>query len=246
MEQFFRIKNLNMSAKCLRQLMKNLDVELVVENIHRKKLINKHKKLNKQLYNVNEAVARNPNNIKHDVQLETFFVTDAMEAYSINISKVNGLMGKFQFPSIQNLEISLQFFGSDRFIHSIEKPFRLVTQPFKIKMDPLSSNRVKFNYYTYDNVYNYEVDFELRNTSTIRFLHNEQDQCLSELSPRLSLNVLGFFEENPNIIESINHNNEQQIKFEYVNGKYILKGFPLIEKLSCAEVRTVISDKDDL
>lgn len=246
MEHFFRAKNSTLSTNCLRQLKKKLGVEFVVGNVHRKKFINKHEKLNKQLYNVNEAFARNPNKIKQEIQLETFFVTDATEAYRINISKVDGLMGEFKFPSIQNREIFLVFFGSNELLYSIDKPLRLVSPQLKIKMDPLSLCRVNFNYYTFDNVWNYEIDFEISNTSTIQFPYNLQESCPSELSPRLSLNVYSFLAQSPNFIKTLNYNNDQQIKLELINGTYILKGFPLIEQLSCAEVDTVISDKDDL
>ncbi|XP_055299039.1 uncharacterized protein LOC129566810 [Sitodiplosis mosellana] len=246
MEQFFRARNSTLSTDCLRQLKKRIGVEFVVEKVYRKKLINKHEGLNRQLYNVNEAFARNPNGIKQDVQLETFFVTDATETYRINISKVEGLMGAFQFPSIQNRKIFVVFVGSNELYYSVDKPLRLATQQMKIKMDPMSLCRVNFNYYTFDSVWNYEVAFEISNTTTIQFPYNLQEPCPSKQSPRLSLNVCSFFAQNLNFVESINYNNEQQIQLEHTNGKYVLKGFPLIEQLSSAEVGTVISDKDDL
>lgn len=246
LREYVRVKNLSLSASCLRLMEKKISVNFVVGNVYRKKFLNKHEKLNRQLYNVNEAFARNPDNIKRVVQLETFFVTDATEAYSINISKVNGIVGEFQFPSVKNQEISLELSGSEEFFYSIKKPFRLATRPFKIKMEPLSSNRVNFNYYTYDNVCYYEIGFELRNTSTIQFPYNAHELCPSETSPRLLLNVVSFFKENPNFFDSPIYKSGQQIKLEHFNGTYILKGFPLVEKLSSAEVKRIISDKDDL
>lgn len=247
MEQFFREKNSTLSENCLRQLKKKVGVEFVVENVFRKKLINKHEKLNKKLYNVNEAFVKNPNEITQEVQLETFFVTEAMEKYRINISSVDGLMGEFQFPSVRNRDIFLVFFGSKRLLHAIDKPFRLVTRQFKIKMDPLTMRRVNFNYYTFKNVWNYEVQFEISNTSTIQFPYNVEESCPSERSPRLSLNVCNFLDKYPNFVESLNYtSDDQQIKLDHINGNYILKGFPVIEELSSAEVVTVLSEKDEL
>lgn len=246
MDEFFRVQNQSVSENCLRQLKQKLIVEFVVENVYRKKFINKHEKLNKQLYNVNEAFARNPNPIQREIVVETFFVTDATETYNINISNVTGLIGEFQFLSHQDRKISLKFLDSVQLIHFTEKPFRLVTRPIKLKMDAMSSRRVNFNYYTYDNYRYYEIQFEMSNTSTIRFPYSLQEPCPSEQSPQHSLNVYSFFDEHANFVKSLDNKNDQQINLAHVNGKYILKGFPLIEKLSSAEVKTVVSDKDDL
>lgn len=246
MEQFFREKNSTLSSDCLRQLKKKVGVEFVVESVYHKKLINKHEKLHKKLYNVNEAFVKNPNEIKQEVQLETFFVTDAVEKYRINISSVDGLMGEFHFPSVRERAIFLVFFGSNQLLHAIDKPFRLVTRQFKIKMDPMTMRRVNFNYYTFENVWNYEIQFEISNTSTIQFPYNAHESCPSERSPRLSLNVCNFLDKNPHFVESLNYSSDQQIKLDHINGKYILKGFPLIEQLSSAEVVPVLSEKDEL
>ncbi|XP_031623099.1 uncharacterized protein LOC116340642 [Contarinia nasturtii] len=240
MEEFIRANNY--STDCLQQVKNQISVEFFVDKMFRKKLINKHNELNKKLYNVNEAFAHNLQNTKKDVQLQTFFVSDSTEVYDITINKVNGLFGEFQFSSVQMTEILLQFIGSNQLKHSIHKSIRLVTEPVKIKMDPLSSNRVNFNYYTFDNVWNYEIDFEISNKSIIKFPYNPSALYPSEIT----LNVLNFIESHPNFITSLNYDNEQQIKLININGTYILKGYPVIEKLSSAQVKAIISDKDDL
>lgn len=246
MEEFYHVHNQRLTADCLQQVSKEISMEFAVDHVLRKKLINKHEQLNKQLYNVNEAYARNPMNATQEIHLQTFFVSDSTEVYKIRINKVSGLSGAFQFPSVQKKQILLEFFGSDHLIHTMNEPIRIVTPPVKIKMDPLSSNRVNFNYYTYENIWKYEIDFEISNQSTIYLPYNSQVSCPSELMPKLSLNLLNFFKDNPNFVASINYSDDQQIKLDHANGTYLLRGFPLVEKLSSTEVKTVISDKDDL
>lgn len=240
MVEFLRAKNY--STDCWQQVENEFSVQFFVEKIFRKKLINKHKQLNKKLFNVNEAFAQNPQNTKQEVQLQTFFVSDSIEVYDITINKVGGLFGEFQFPSVQNTDVLLQFLGSNQLARTINKSIRLVTPPVKIQMDPLSSHRVNFNYYTYENIWNYELEFKISNKSIIKFPYSSSAHCPSQIT----LNVLNFIEEESKFITSLHYDDDQQIKLIHTNGTYILKGFPLIEKLSSVEVKSVISDKDDL
>lgn len=244
---FFDRKYQSLSVECLEAVIHEICVDFVVQSIFHKKLINKHAKLKKRLHDVNEGLAQNPDNVEKDVQLDTFFVWDSTETFSINMRNVNGLSGRIQLPTFHNLNVSIEFFaGSDQLIHSIDKPIHLVSQPVKVKMDPLSSNRVNFNFYTFENVCSYEVDFLMGNRSTIRLPYNPRLPCPSELSQGLTINVWDFFNENPNFLKTADYNRDHQLKLEFTNGKYVLKGFPLVETLSSAEIKFTISDKDDL
>lgn len=237
----------NLTNDCLDQLKKCINVNFTVKIFHRKNTINKHEKMNKHLVDVNTAFVRNPKDTHDVVNVETFFVWDFIETYSMDMSKVSGLSGTVQVPSSRSELSAFEFFGTNKVSHTTEKAIRLVSNPPRLRMDPLSSNRVNFNKYTFDSCWQYTVDFEIGNESSVSFpFPSAQGDCPSHHSQRLSINVMDFFKENANFVDSINYSDVDDIKIVHSNGKYILKGFPLIEKLSTAEIDTVISDKDNL
>lgn len=246
MEGFLKLKHPNVSVNCVDAIRKSINVNFSAENLYRKKFINKHLKMKKRLHNVNEAAAQNSNNITLEVQLDTFFVWDFTESYHINISNVNHLTGRIEFPTFDKRNVLLKFAGaSDQIVYTREKPRHLVSSIVNVKMAPLSSSRVYFNYYTFDNICVNELDFVMGNESTLQIPFDAPNSCPLEFYG-LTVGVVDILNENPNLITSDHGNNDFQLKLEHVNGKYILKGFPAIEKLSSAEIKTVISDADDL
>lgn len=247
MEGFLKLKHPNLSVACVDAIRKEIHVNFSVENLYRKKFINKHLKMEKRLQNVNEAIAQNLNNFTHKIPLDTFFVWDFMESYSLNIINMNHLSGRIEFPTFDKRNVLLEFCGEpDQIVHTKQKPRHLVSSVVTVKMTPLSSNRVHFNYYTFDNIFIHELDFVIGNRSTLHIPPlNAQFSCPSEFLHGLSVGVLELLNENPNLITSAHDHNEFQLKLEHINGKYILKGFIIIETLSSAEIKTVISDVDD-
>lgn len=246
MQEFIRVQKSNVSTALLEQ-SQNVHVHFVIEDIFRKKLINKHKKLNKKLYTVNEALAQNPKNSKQMVQLDTYFVWDLIETYRINMNDVSGLFGQIAFPTADKNQIALNFSGPNRgFKRSSSRSIRLMSETIEVKMDPSSTNRVNLNYYTFDNVWTYETDFQISNESRIDYPYIADEACAFKVPPEISLNVVNFLKTNPNVIGAINKANNLKIKLEHSNGKYVLRGFTTIEKLSSGEILSVVADKDDL
>lgn len=222
-------------------------VNFEVKEIFRKKLLNKHKKLNKKLFTVNEALAQNPHQSKRTIRLDTFFVWDLNESYRLNINDLDGLSGQIEFPTADKQEIVVNLTGSERgFARSINRLVRKISDPIKIKMDPMTKNHINLNYYTFDTVWTYRTDFEINNTSTINIENSPCPAEASPSSPKVSINVVDFLDHNRNFIDSINYENNHKIKLEHLSGKYILRGFMTIEKLSSGEITTVVSDKGDL
>lgn len=245
-KKFIQQNTQSLSAECLEAIKTEICVNFVVQSIFRKKLINKHGKLKKHLHNVNEAFVKNADNIEKEVKLDTFFVWDTMESFTINMSNVNGLSGHIQIP-FHKLNKSIEFLaGSDEIIHSFDKPIHLVSQEVRVKMKPLSSNRIQFNFYSFNDVCNYEMEFVMGNNSKINLPYNPRLPCPSELSHGLSINIWDFLNENKNFFNSADYNRDHQLKLELNDGKYVLKGFQLVEILSSAEIMSVISDNDDL
>lgn len=242
MEKHIEIHKLNIS------LEKNpIHVNFVTKGIFRKKLLNKHRKLNKKLYTVNEAFAQNPHQSKKTIRLDTFFVWDLNEFYRLNINDLDGLSGQIEFPTADKQDIVVNLTGSERgFARSINRLVRKISDPIKIKMDPMTKNHINLNYYTFDTVWTYRTDFEINNTSTINIEYSPCPYEAFPSPPKVSINVVEFLNHNRNFIDSINYENNHKIKLEHLSGKYILRGFMTIEKLSSGEITNVVSDKDDL
>lgn len=242
MEKHIETHKLNISLE-----QNPIRVNFVVKEIFRKKLLNKHKKLNKKLYNVHEAFAQNPHQSKKTIRLDTFFVWDLDECYRLNINDLDGLSGQIEFPTADKQKMVVNFTGSERsFARSINRLVRKISDLIEIKMDPMTKNHINLNYYTFDTVWTYRTDFEISDTSTINIENSPCPFEASTSSPKVSINVVDFLDHNRNFIDSINYENNHKIKLEHLSGKYILSGFMAIEKLSTGEITNVVSDKDDL
>lgn len=241
MEEIFKQNNQTLNADCRKEFENQLFMNLIVENVYRKRFTSKHEKFNRQLLDVNEGFARNPDAVEREVLLSTFFEWNYLDSYNICIDRLSGISGIVKFQTSRNQSIFLTFSGDEKYNQCSEKTVRSLTPITKIKMKPLSSCRVHFNYYSFDNVWNYELDFEISRRSIIN-IPNYLKYCVPGWWPKLPLNIVEFLESNPNFYQTIKYDNGEQPKLRNENGIFILKGFPLTESISTAELQTEILD----
>lgn len=73
MEDFVKQNSQTLDADCRKEFENQLFMNLIVESVYRRRLTSKHEKFNRQLRDVNEGFARNPDAVEREVLLSTFF-----------------------------------------------------------------------------------------------------------------------------------------------------------------------------
>lgn len=239
MEEFVKQNNQTLDADCRKEFENQLFMNLIVESVYRKRLTSKHEKFNRQLHDVIGGFAQNPDAVEREVLLPTFFEWNYLDSYSIYIDRLSEISGIVKFQTSRNQTISLNFSGDEKYNQRSQKTVQSLTPITKIKMKPLSSCKVHFNYYSFDSVWNYEIDFKISRRSIIN-IPNYLKYCVPGWWPKLPLNIVEFLESNPNFYQLNKYDNYDHPKIINENGIFILKWFLLTENLSTTELETEI------
>lgn len=161
---------------------------------------------------------------------------------SVTITKTHG------FGATAGITIFfLNFGGSYRFdrsksIQNTTTETSTVTAPSqKVILEPFTKVNVTYNFYQYDDVYKYLLDFEIDEKSSMtrpdfRYMYYGDLKCCEPCLLFKTSNVIRsplkrFFKENNDAFQSIVYKNDTVVKVEQENGKFILRNIPAIEKI---------------
>lgn len=100
--------------------------------------------------------------------------------------------------------------------------------PQNITVEPFSKMKVSFNFFQYDDIINYFLHFEIAKNSTIS--HPEIGANSNVIFVKKELGT--FLEKHVDFLTTLNYSQENMIKLEAIDEKFILKNFPTTEKIT--------------
>lgn len=98
----------------------------------------------------------------------------------------------------------------------------------KMTIFPLTQMNITFDFFQYDDINNYFLDFEIDNNST--FTHPDVDVNSNIIMTKSSLG--NFLQNHIDFLPKLKYENENMLKLQEKGEKFILRNFPTTEKMT--------------
>lgn len=98
----------------------------------------------------------------------------------------------------------------------------------KVMIAPLTKMNFTFNFFQYDDINNYFLDFQIANNSTLTHPEIGTNSKLVNVTKPLG----DFLEKHINFLSTLKYESETALKLVVDEGRFVLKNFPTIEKLT--------------
>lgn len=217
--------------------MTNIDYKIT--NLYKKRYIGRREKLNKIVILSSNTVIANDSPLKQDFQTApltmTFMKTDEM---CVGFAAEMFMETEINIPFVSSTSLGFKLNGSSSQIKS-QSELLTVTAPTRtVTLDPFTKVNVTFNFYQYEDVSNYYLDFALDDSSTISYPDFHEDvyygdprcceHCLlfknnKTISTRLDV----FLRDNHDLFEDAlkKCSDDKDVKIERVDDKLIVRNF---------------------
>lgn len=224
------------------QLIAASKIEYSVLNLNRQEYIGRADKQNKIVIHSTDAEAVNNSPSKQEVTTVGYSIK-ATQYYEATVTKTTEISS--------NAEINLKFlkfgaafkFGrttSETRKSSNETTLNAPSQ--RIVVDPYSKINVTFNFYQYDDINNYFLDFEISNDTTITHPEvNANSVVVFDKKPLFS-----FLQNQIDFLPTLKYEKETDIKIVSRDGKFVLTNFPATEKLTNFGVDVVFGKPEEI
>lgn len=217
------------------QLIAASKIDYNVVSLDRREYVGRSDKQNKIIIHSTDAEAVNNSPSPQEVTTVGYSIT-ATEYFEATINKTIGITADVEI-SIKFLKINAGFkFGqtySETRKYSNTTTIEAPSQ--KVIVDAYTKMNVTFNFYQYEDVNNYFLDFVIKNDSTI--IHPDVGANSNVIFVK---NYLGpFLQKNVDYLPTITYEHETDIKIIGAENKFVLKNFPATERLTNVGVDVV-------
>lgn len=112
----------------------------------------------------------------------------------------------------------------------------------RVVVDPYSKMNVTFNFYQYEDINNYFLDFEIAPDSTIT--HPDVDAASNVIFTKKPLG--DFLVKHADFLPTMKYENDTMIKIESRDGKFVLRNIPATEKITNFGVDVVFGKSEEI
>lgn len=236
-------ENLSLSYDRFRNLSSYLaKMDYSVNNLHEKRFLRIHDKQNRGIIHSSDSYVEN-NSPNKQVAQSIAYSMSVQQSSSVTISKTSGFSASV---GINILFISLSATYDFHKTNTEEKRSQSKSMTInapsqKVVLDPFTKMNVTYNFYEYDTVYEYFLDFVIDEKSKMiqpdyRYIHFGDPKCCKPCLLFKTKNVVAtplnsFFKENMDLFKSIAYKNDTVIQLQQNDGKFILKNVPAFERI---------------
>lgn len=252
-------KNTDPHSQCRLGLIINYGVFIVITqglskidykmaNLLEKRLVKRRDKLNKTLIYSSDTFVSNENPEKQEVTSAPFSrsVTKTDEISVRPNTEMTSEM-KIQVPIKENANIEFKLNGPSTQTKSNTDQLTIAASSHRITLDPFTRMNVTFDFYQYEEISDYSLDFQLDESSAFthpdyskNIYYGDRTCCgncfLFKDTATKTIPFLAFLRENRDIIKSITYGNESVMRLEEINGRFILRNVgqvPILELPFC-------------
>lgn len=224
------------------QLLAVTHIDYNVVDLYRQEYAGREGKQNKVIIHSTDAEAVNRSPSKQEVQTVS---------YSLKVTQFSEVVITKTIDLTSEVGITIAFvrFGvSFRFAKTAKETKRgsnettLEAPSQKIIVDPYTKINVTFNFYQYDDINKYFLDFEIGKNSVI--IHPEIDGNSNVVFVKKPIGE--FLEKHVDFLSTLTYENETDIKIEAKEEKFILRNFPATEKLTNFGVDVVYGEPEEI
>lgn len=196
----------------------------------------------------------NRSNLKQQGQTSGYKKT-ITQTKTVTVTNTGEISGTVKIPNLPLLDsFSMKLTRSKATADMQSEAIEISAPSQKVDVNPHSKVPVSYKLHTYEKVYNYLLDFEIDESSTFVDSPKKDLNFYANLLFRgdpqpeeIEHSFLQIFDEGLEL-KDIEHCAEPSngISFRYVNGKYILKNFPMTYRVSNAELNVVFGNQVEL
>lgn len=213
--------------------------DLQIKSVYRSRLANEIKHLDQKLEHISQYCIINRSNHKQQSQTSEYNQT-ITESKVVTITDTREISGTVEIPQLPLLDsFSMKFTRSNATVESHTTAIEKSTPPQKVDIEPQSKTSISYQLYAFKDVYNYLLDFEIDESSVVQLKDREKYDLIpptniiflviNEIAPdKYAINLLDVLRNYP----EVNIRPSSGTSLESINGKYVLKNFPMKYEIS--------------
>lgn len=210
------------------------EIDYKIADLYERRPIRRRNKLNKIVIYSSDTFVSNDGPEQQEV---------SSASHSRRVTKTDEMSARLETEMSSEMEVKIPFKGNTHFGfkfagHSTQTKSQteelVITAPsHKIVLDPFTRMNVTFQFYRYENINDYSLDFVLAESSTITYpdynanIHYGDRSCCDDCflykdTVTRTVPFLTFLRENHDVIGNITYKKESSIRLEERNGQFIL------------------------
>lgn len=251
------VKNLSYSYSRFQNLSSYLTKpDYVVKDLYEKRFEGIKDKLNKIIIHSSDTQVENRSPSIQEASSPSYSIS-VSRSVSVTITKTHDFSASAGIQiAFFNASASYKFTKTET-VTSDESESLTVTAPSqKIILGPKTKMNVTYNFYQYDDIYSYFLDFELDDKSTFsrpnfRYMYYGDSNCckpclLFKTSTTIDSSLKTFFGENIDALRNVAYKNETVVKIQEKDGKFILRNIPATEKMQNFGIEVVYGEAEPI
>lgn len=228
----------------------------VVKNLYETRFMGIKDKLNKITIHSSDTQVENRSPVRQEASTASYALS-VEKSVSVTITKTH------EFSANVGIEIfffkasaSYKFTQTETVTSNQSERFTVTAPSQKVILDPFTKMTVTYNFYQYDDIYSYFLDFELDDSSTFsrpnfRYMYYGDANCcqpclLFKTSSTIDSSLKTFFAQNIDALRNVAYKNETVVKIQEKDGKFILRNIPAEERVQNFGIEVVYGDVEPI
>lgn len=211
------------------ELLAATKIDYSIANMVEKQYIGRGKRINKIVFHSTDTEAVNNSPSQQVITTIPFSLT-FIQSFELKISKTKQITsnGKGKNLWVYKTKTTITFTQQEEETRSETNETTILFASQNVNIAPLTRMNVSFNFFQYDDINNYFLDFEIDNNSTFR--HPDVDvnsTVITTTSP-----LTNFLRNHIDFLSTLKYENENMLKLQANDGKFVLRNFPASEKMT--------------
>lgn len=229
------------SIDCPR-LLSVTSIDYDVIDFYRREYAGRAAKQNKIIIHSTDAEAVNNSPSKQEVQTVSYSLK-VTQYFEVIITKTSDISSEVGITiSFVSFGVTFKFGKTTKETKRESNETTLEAPSQKIIVDPYTKINVTFNFYQYNDINKYFIDFEIGKNSMIK--HPEVDDNSNVVFVKKPIGE--FLEKHIDFLSTLTYENETDIKLEAKDEKFILRNFPATEKITNFGVDVVYGKPEEI
>lgn len=224
------------------QLLSATTFDYNVLSLDRQEYVGRADKQNKIIIHSTDTEAVNNSPSKQEVQTVSYSIK-VTQYYEVVITKTSDISSEVGITiAFLRFGLAFKFAKTTKETKRASNETTLEAPSQKVVVDPYTKLNVTFNFYQYNDINKYYLDFEIGKNSTI--YHPDVDARSNVVFVKKPIGE--FLEKNVDFLSTLSYEHDTDIKIEAKEDKFILRNFPATEKLTNFGVDVVYGKPEEI